>query len=125
MKAAIYARVSTVDQEPENQLAELRRYVRARSWPDAAEYVDKGVSGSKDRGPALAELERARIAERVAAGLARAKREGKRLGRPRNASLSASWRRSGVFRYERLPGGSACLGQPRTAGRTVRSYPRG
>ena len=31
MTAAIYARVSTVDQEPENQLAELRRYVDARS----------------------------------------------------------------------------------------------
>jgi DNA invertase Pin-like site-specific DNA recombinase len=31
---------------------------------------------------ALAEFERARIAERVTAGLARAKRQGKRLGRP-------------------------------------------
>jgi len=30
MKAAIDARVSTFDQEPENQLAELRRYVDAR-----------------------------------------------------------------------------------------------
>ena len=30
MKAAIYARVSTVDQEPENQLQELRRYVEGR-----------------------------------------------------------------------------------------------
>ena len=26
MKAAIYARVSTIDQEPENQLRELRRW---------------------------------------------------------------------------------------------------
>jgi site-specific recombinase XerD len=32
MKAAIYARVSTLDQEPENQLAELRRYAGARGW---------------------------------------------------------------------------------------------
>ena len=32
MKAAIYARVSTVDQEPENQLLELRRYIQARGW---------------------------------------------------------------------------------------------
>ena len=31
MKAAIYARVSTLDQEPENQLAEVRRYVQARA----------------------------------------------------------------------------------------------
>ena len=29
-RAALYARVSTLDQEPENQLAELRRYVAAR-----------------------------------------------------------------------------------------------
>ena len=52
MRAAIYARVSTVDQEPENQLQELRRYVEARAWT-AAEYVDRGVSGAKDRRPAL------------------------------------------------------------------------
>ena len=150
MRAALYARVSTLDQEPENQLVELRRYIAARSWPPAVEYVDKGVSGSKDRRPALdrlvrdaqrrgfdvlvvwrldrlgrnlrhlvtlidelhavgvsfvslgegidcttpagrlqlhvlaalAEFERRRIAERVAAGLARARRQGTRLGRP-------------------------------------------
>ena len=149
MKAAIYARVSTLDQEPENQLQELRRYVQARGWT-AVEYVDRGVSGAKDRRPALdklvrdamrrrldvlicwrldrlgrnlrhlillldelramgvafvslaegidattpagrlqlhvlgaiAEFERARIAERVKAGLARAKARGQRLGRP-------------------------------------------
>lgn len=52
MKAALYARVSTFDQEPENQLQELRRYVEARGWT-AAEFVDRGVSGSKDRRPAL------------------------------------------------------------------------
>jgi DNA invertase Pin-like site-specific DNA recombinase len=149
MKAAIYARVSTLDQEPENQLQELRRYVQARGWTPA-EYVDKGVSGATDRRPALdqlltdarrrrfdvlvcwrldrlgrnlrhlvtlfddlravgvefvslgegidattpagkiqlhilaalAEFERARIAERVRAGLARVRASGKRLGRP-------------------------------------------
>ena len=148
-RAAIYARVSTLDQEPENQLAELRQYVRARSWT-GVEYVDKGVSGATDRRPALdrlirdarrrhfdvlicwrldrlgrnlrhlvtlldelqivgvsfvslnegidcttpagrlqlhvlaalAEFERGRIAERVSAGLARARRRGQRLGRP-------------------------------------------
>ena len=148
-RAALYARVSTLDQEPENQLAELRRYVAARDWVPI-EYVDQGVSGAKDRRPALdrlvadarrrqvdtvvvwrldrlgrslkhlvtlldefhavgvgfvslgegidlhtpagrlqlhilaalAEFERARIAERVAAGLARARRNGTRLGRP-------------------------------------------
>ncbi len=150
MKAAIYARVSTLDQEPENQLQELRRYVEARGWT-AQEFVDHGVSGTKDRRPALdrlirdakrrkvdtvvvwrldrlgrslkhlvtlldelqalgvgfvslgegidlqtpsgrlqlhilaalAEFERARIVERVQAGLQRAKRQGRTLGRPR------------------------------------------
>jgi putative DNA-invertase from lambdoid prophage Rac len=52
VKAAIYARVSTFDQEPENQLQELRRYVEARGWT-AVEYVDRGVSRAKDRRPAL------------------------------------------------------------------------
>src|SRR5467141_1512158 len=52
MKAAIYARVSTVEQTADNQLLELRRYVEARGWT-AVEYVDKGVSGAKDRRPAL------------------------------------------------------------------------
>lgn len=151
-RAAIYARVSTFDQEPENQLQELRRYVEARGWT-GTEYIDKGVSGAKDSRPALdalvrdakrrkfdtlivwrldrlgrnlkhlitlleelqamgvafvslhegidattpagklqmhilgaiAEFERARIAERVKAGLARAKAQGRRLGRPRKA----------------------------------------
>jgi len=141
---------STFDQEPENQLQELRRYVEARGWT-GQEYVDRGVSGAKDRRPtldalvsdakrrkfdvlvcwrldrlgrnlrplvtlieelqtmgiafislgegidcttpagklqlhilaALAEFERARIQERVKAGLARARAQGVRLGRPR------------------------------------------
>ena len=148
-RAAVYARVSTLDQEPENQLNELRRYVTARGWT-AVEFVDRGVSGRRERRPALdallkdvtrrrfdvlvcwrldrlgrslkhlvtlldelqalgvafvslqegidattpagklqmhilaaiAEFERARIAERVRAGLARASTNGTRLGRP-------------------------------------------
>src|SRR5712691_10603923 len=55
MKAAMYARVSTFDQEPENQLQELRRYVQARGW-ESTEYVDRGVSGTKDRRPDLDRL---------------------------------------------------------------------
>ena len=55
MRAAIYARVSTFDQEPENQLQELRRYVEARAW-NAVDYVDRGVSGAKDRRPSLDHL---------------------------------------------------------------------
>jgi len=52
MKAALYARVSTTDQTADNQLIELRRYVEARGW-QAVEYIDKGVSGAKERRPAL------------------------------------------------------------------------
>ena len=52
MKAAIYARVSTFDQEPENQLAELRRYIEARGW-QATEFIDRGVSGARESRPAL------------------------------------------------------------------------
>src|SRR5215831_18138884 len=55
MKVALYARVSTLDQEPENQLAELRRYAEARGWTVTA-YIDKGVSGAKDRRPALDQM---------------------------------------------------------------------
>jgi len=44
VKAAIYARVSTFDQEPENQLQELRRYVSARGEaPDAHTRGDRRV----------------------------------------------------------------------------------
>jgi hypothetical protein len=56
MRCALYARVSTLDQQPENQLAELRRYVEVRGWGAAVEYVDHGVSGSTDRRPALDRL---------------------------------------------------------------------
>ena len=152
MRAALYARVSTQDQEPENQLQELRRYIEARGWT-AQKYTDHGVSGAKDRRPALdrlvkdakrrrfdvlvcwrldrlgrnlrhlilllddlqaigvdfvslaegidattpagrlqlhilgaiAEFERSRVIERVQAGLQRAKRQGRTLGRPRRA----------------------------------------
>jgi DNA invertase Pin-like site-specific DNA recombinase len=157
MKAAIYARVSTSDQHCENQLVELRRYCEARGWKVTKEYVDQGISGAKERRPALddlvkdakrrrldvlvvwrldrlgrnlrhlilllddlqatgvafvslaegidattpagrlqlhvlgaiAEFERARIAERVKLGMARAKGQGKHLGRPK-ATVSAS-----------------------------------
>ena len=52
MRAAIYARVSTFNQEPENQLQELRRYVDVRGWT-GVEFVDRGVSGSNDKRPEL------------------------------------------------------------------------
>ncbi len=55
MRVAVYARVSTAEQTCDNQLLELRMYTQARGWT-AVEYVDKGVSGAKDRRPALDEL---------------------------------------------------------------------
>jgi len=58
MKAAIYARVSTLDkgQDTEVQLRDLRSYAQARGWIVAGEYVDKGQSGAKDRRPELDRL---------------------------------------------------------------------
>jgi DNA invertase Pin-like site-specific DNA recombinase len=52
---ALYARVSTLDQGPEAQLDELRDYA-CRRGEDAQEFVDHGVSGTKDSRPALDEL---------------------------------------------------------------------
>jgi DNA invertase Pin-like site-specific DNA recombinase len=54
-RAARYARVSTNDQTCDNQLQELRRYAEARGWT-ATEYTDTGISGSKDKRPALDKL---------------------------------------------------------------------
>ena len=55
LRAAIYARGSTTDQTCENQLLELHRYIEARGWT-AVDYVDQGISGAKDRRPALDRL---------------------------------------------------------------------
>ena len=54
-RAALYARVSTADQSCEPQLRDLREYVAARGWR-AEEYVDVGVSGARQRRPALDRL---------------------------------------------------------------------
>lgn len=56
MKAAIYARVSTTDQNCEMQLRELREYASRRGWDIAGEYVDTGWSGSKKSRPQLDKL---------------------------------------------------------------------
>jgi len=55
-KVAIYARVSTKDQNPESQLLDLRKYVKLRNWTIYQEYVDWGVSGAKESRPALDKL---------------------------------------------------------------------
>ena len=56
MRIAIYARVSTTDQSTEPQLLDLRRYVSDRGWKIFEEYVDEGISGTKDSRPALNDL---------------------------------------------------------------------
>ena len=56
-RAAIYARVSTHNgQNPEMQLNEVRAYCQCRQWEVADEYVDTGISGSKEHRPALDHL---------------------------------------------------------------------
>lgn len=63
--AALYARVSTTEQSPDNQLAALRTYARARNWTEVLEFIDFGVSGSSERRPALDQMLRLVRARRV------------------------------------------------------------
>jgi len=56
MRAAIYARVSTKDQNCELQLRDLRAFCTARSFSIIGEFVDVGESGAKDSRPQLNEL---------------------------------------------------------------------
>ena len=57
-RVAIYARVSTKGhtQDPETQLIALREYAKARGFDVVDEYVDVGISGSKESRPALNRL---------------------------------------------------------------------
>jgi len=52
-RAALYARVSTPDQDSGLQVVELRTVAALRGWTIMEEFVDHGVSGSKDRRPRL------------------------------------------------------------------------
>jgi DNA invertase Pin-like site-specific DNA recombinase len=55
--AALYSRVSTTNgQDPEMQLRELRDYCSRRGWRITADYVDVGISGSKEKRPELDRL---------------------------------------------------------------------
>lgn len=55
MALALYSRVSTGEQNPEPQLHALREYAVRRGC-EALEFVDHGVSGSRDSRPALDRL---------------------------------------------------------------------
>lgn len=54
-RAGLYARVSTTGQTAENQLLALKSFAAARGWA-ATEFVDHGVSGTRERRPALEAL---------------------------------------------------------------------
>ena len=53
MNVAIYARVSTSDQDCAMQVRELREYCARRRWTVTAEYLDHGWSGAKASRPQL------------------------------------------------------------------------
>ena len=55
-RAALYIRVSTIDQHPETQLHDLRQFASQRGLQIVKEYTDHGFSGTKARRPALDEL---------------------------------------------------------------------
>jgi DNA invertase Pin-like site-specific DNA recombinase len=56
-RVALYARVSTLNgQDPEMQLRELRDYCIRRGWQIVGEFVDRGISGSRERRPELDRL---------------------------------------------------------------------
>lgn len=55
-RCAVYARVSTTDQNPDLQLTELGRYVSERGFELVGQYVDQGVSGTKKSRPELDRL---------------------------------------------------------------------
>ena len=60
MRAAVYARVSTSNhgQDPQVQLRDFGEYCQRRGWSVASgcEYVDVGISGSKEKRPQLDRL---------------------------------------------------------------------
>ena len=58
MRVALYARVSTADkgQDPRVQTLELQEYCQRRGWSVAGEYVDVGISGTKEKRPELDRL---------------------------------------------------------------------
>jgi DNA invertase Pin-like site-specific DNA recombinase len=56
MRVALYGRVSTAEQNAAMQIEELRAYCHRRQWEIVEEFIDSGVSGSKESRPALNRL---------------------------------------------------------------------
>lgn len=55
-RAALYLRVSTLDQNPSTQLYDLRGLAEQRGFEIVHEYTDHGFSGARVRRPALDEM---------------------------------------------------------------------
>ena len=55
LRAALYVRVSTLDQHPETQLYDLQQLVAQRGYEVVKQYTDR-ISGAKARRPALDQL---------------------------------------------------------------------
>jgi DNA invertase Pin-like site-specific DNA recombinase len=55
-RAAVYVRVSTIDQHPESQTLDLKQFAAQRGFQIVQEYTDHGFSGTKARRPALDQL---------------------------------------------------------------------
>lgn len=55
-RAVRYIRVSRQDQRPELQADETGEFIERRGWTLADTFLDQGISGTKDRRPALDEL---------------------------------------------------------------------
>jgi DNA invertase Pin-like site-specific DNA recombinase len=52
-RAALYCRVSTIDQHPETQLSELRQFAANKGFQVVGEYIDHGYCGARARRPEL------------------------------------------------------------------------
>lgn len=56
MRAALYLRVSTLDQNPASQLDDLLQLAQQRGWEIVGRYTDHGISGTRSRRPGLDQL---------------------------------------------------------------------
>jgi DNA invertase Pin-like site-specific DNA recombinase len=55
-RAAVYMRVSTLDQNPQTQVHDLRAMAAQRGLNIVAEYTDHGISGTRARRPGLDQM---------------------------------------------------------------------
>ena len=56
MRAALYCRVSTLDQHPETQLLDLQQLASQRGFEVVKAYTDHGISGTRVRRPGLDQM---------------------------------------------------------------------